>query len=386
MGKYQLYTTISIIQGVIIGVGKFPIAKLSDVFGRAQGYLISLICYIVGFIIIAASKRFSDIAGGIVLYAFGNTGTQIMQQIVIADAVSTKYRGLAIGLVSLPYIINFAVAGKVTGGLIHYDTTGLALADDTWRWGPGIFTIIMPVAMAPVILALAVSQRQAKKSGTAPQHPYKKLPFLQAVGASCKDLDLGGLFLICASFLLILLPLNLYATAPDGWSTGYIIAMLVVGGVLLIGLGFYEWLLSPDPILKRRFVTSRDVIFPTLIGFFDFFSFYVSWSSAYQFVIILKGWSISDATYFSNAQSLCLTVFGIAVGGVNLFTRRFKWSLVVGALIRILGMGLMIAYRTQDSTTFQLVMPQCLQGMGGGILGITLQLAAQVSVPHQDVA
>lgn len=353
MEKFPLYTTISVIQQVIIGVGKFPIAKLSDIFGRAQGYIISLICYILGFIIIAASQRFSDLCGGIVLYAFGNTGTQIMQQIVIADAVSTRYRGLAIGLVSLPYVINFAVAGKITKALVNYDSTGVVLSNEKWRWGPGIFAIIMPVAMAPVIIALATSQSQAKKAGQAPVHPYRIMARSQAIKAFIRDLDLGGLFLICASFLLILLPLNLHAYAPDGWSTGYIIAMLVLGGVLLIGTGFYEWLVSPDPILKRRFVFNKDVIFPTIIGFFDFFSFYVSWTSAYQFVIILKSWDTGDATYFSNAQSLCLTVFGIAVGALNLATRRFKWSLVAGAAIRILGMGLMIAYRHEGSSTFQ---------------------------------
>ncbi|CAO1627106.1 unnamed protein product [Sympodiomycopsis kandeliae] len=386
LGKFPLYTTISVIQQVLIGVAKFPIAKLSDVFGRAQGYLISLACYIVGFIIVASSQRFSDICGGVVLYAIGNSGVQIMQQIVIADAVSTKYRGLAIGLVSLPYLVNFAVAGKITGALVEYTPDGLGIASDKWRWGPGMFCIIMPVALAPVVLGLAVSQRQAKKIGEAPRHPYREMPALRAISAFCRDIDLGGLFLICAGFLLILLPLQLHSTAPNGWSTDYIIAMLVVGGVLLISTGFYEWLLASDPILKRRFVFNKDVIFPTIIGFFDFFSFYVSWVSVYQFVVILKGWSISDATYFSNAQSLCLTVFGIAIGAVNLATRRFKWSMVTGTLIRILGMGLMIKYRNADSSTAQLVIPQVLQGLGGGILGITLQVAAQIAVPHQDVA
>lgn len=123
-----LYGTVSVIQQVLIAVGKFPIAKLSDVFGRAQGYAISLLCYIIGFVIIASSQSFSNTCGGVVFYALGNSGTQIMQQIVVADAVNTRWRGLALGLLSLPYIINFAVASKISAHFIGVN----------WRWGPGV--------------------------------------------------------------------------------------------------------------------------------------------------------------------------------------------------------------------------------------------------------
>lgn len=81
--QYPLYTSvIQVLQQVIVAVGKFPIAKLSDVFGRAQGYSISLFFYVLGFIIIAACKDFGALTAGTVFYAIGNTGTQIMQQII----------------------------------------------------------------------------------------------------------------------------------------------------------------------------------------------------------------------------------------------------------------------------------------------------------------
>ena len=132
--------------------------------------------------------------------------------------------------------------------------------------------------------------------------------------------------------------------------------------------------------------STATVIIPTLIGFFDFLSFYTSWLPAYYWVMITFDWSIEQATYFSNAQSLCLTVFGIAVGYLAYLTKRYKPFMVFGAIIRMLGIGLMVRYRTPDSTTAQVVIPQILQGLGGGFLGILLQVTAQVNVPHQDVA
>lgn len=46
--------------------------------------------------------------------------------------------------------------------------------------------------------------------------------------------------------------------------------------------------------------------------------------------MVTFGWDSSDATYFSNTQSLCLTVFGIAAGFLALATKRYKWILIAG--------------------------------------------------------
>lgn len=125
---------------------------------------------------------------------------------------------------------------------------------------------------------------------------------------------------------------------------------------------------------------------PLITGVTDFFAFYTSWLNAYVWVTILTGWEVEDATYFSNAQSLSLTVFGILGGILSSLTCRYKWQMFSGAIVRTIGIGLMIRYRHEGATTAQLVIPQIIQGAGGGIMGIQLQVAAQVSVPHADVA
>lgn len=380
-GDYPKYTAIYIIQQVLIAVAKFPIAKLADVFGRAQAYSVAVFFWILGFIIIAASPNTGSIIAGTVLYAIGNSGVQIMQQIVIADYISTKWRGAAIGLVSTPYIVNFAVAPRIVSALADLSKTG-----EPWRWGPGFFCICAPVAVAPIILALAINQRTAKAKGLVPAHPYKSMSIWSAIGHFFSDIDFIGLFLICVGFLLLLLPLNLAKLQTDGWQTGWIIAMLVLGGVLLIAFAVWEVFFSPFPLLNRRWRLNKDVHIATWIGFFDFFSFYASWTPAYTWVMIVKDWDNTDAGYFSNTQSLCLTVFGIAAGFISLASKQYKWTLITGSVIRMLGIGLMIRYRETVSSTFQVVMPQVLQGLGGGFLGVTLQVAAQVSVRHQDVA
>ncbi|CAD6917951.1 unnamed protein product [Tilletia controversa] len=380
--QFQWYPTLNVIQQVIIAVAKFPIAKLADVFGRAQGYVLSIAFYLVGFILLATAKDIHTTAAGVVFYAIGNSGTQIMQQIVLADWTPARWRGAAIGLVSMPYIINFAVAPRIVASLVNYTDVN----DNGWRWLAGMFTIIFPIASFPIIFTLALNQSRGRKRGLVPRHPYLQMSPLRAAWAFVLDIDFIGLLLLCAGLLLILLPLKLQASKPDGWSNASIIAMLTVGSVLLLTLVAYEHFLAPHPVIKKRFILNKDVIFPALIGFFDFVSFYLSWTTAYSFVFIVHDWTLADAGYFSNTQSLCLTVFGIAAGFVSVWTRRFKWQMFVGACVRTLGIGLMIHFRSLAATNVQLVWPQVLQGLGGGILGVILQVSAQVSVPHQDVA
>ena len=57
-----------------------------------------------------------------------------------------------------------------------------------------------------------------------------------------------------------------------------------------------------------------------------------------------------------------------------------------GAVVRFIGLGLMIRYRTAGSTTAQAVMPQVIQGLGGGFMTASTLVVAQAAVPHDEVA
>jgi hypothetical protein len=73
-------------------------------------------------------------------------------------------------------------------------------------------------------------------------------------------------------------------------------------------------------------------------------------------------------------------------GVIMRFHRRYKWLLVVGLCIRLLGSGLMIHSRGANASDAEIVWTQILQGMGGGIAAVASQVGAQASVTHADVA
>ena len=57
-----------------------------------------------------------------------------------------------------------------------------------------------------------------------------------------------------------MLPFTLADTAPNGWSSGYIIAIIVVGFVVLVLFGLYESFLAPVPFLNAKLLTDRTVV------------------------------------------------------------------------------------------------------------------------------
>ena len=63
-----------------------------------------------------------------------------------------------------------------------------------------------------------------------------------------------------------------------------------------------------------------------------------------------------------------------------------QYMLFCGLLIRLIGVTLMIKARSASGTTFELVLCQVLQGIGGGLAAISVQVSAQAAVAHIDVA
>lgn len=82
------------------------LAKISDLTGRPNTFVLSLTFYTMGFIIVAASATLSAWVIGTVWIAIGFSGLQFLASVLIADLTSLQWRGMAQGLVASPYIIN----------------------------------------------------------------------------------------------------------------------------------------------------------------------------------------------------------------------------------------------------------------------------------------
>ncbi|KAF8754611.1 Major Facilitator Superfamily [Rhizoctonia solani] len=339
LNNHSLIATVQVVQSIIVACGKPFIAKLADSLSRPVAYSLVVFFYVLGYIIIASAQNIATVAGGIVIYAVGYTGLQLLLQIIIADTTTLKWRGLSSGLVSAPFIINAFAGSEVSASV-------MASGGPSWRWGYGMFAILVP--------------HKAKSQGLVEPAPQSSARGMNKFKAVWEEVDMLGLLILAGGVACVLLPLTLAKSAKGGWANPSMITMLTVGPIFFIAFGIYEWKFAAYPIVPMRFLRNKAVVGAALIGFFDF--------------------GASVPQLFLLNTKVALTVFGIIAGAIMRTTHRYKWMLVTGLFIRLFGVGLMIHSRGAKGNTGELVMTQVIQGLGGGFAAV----ASQVSAKHQN--
>lgn len=260
-----------------------------------------------------------------------------------------------------------------------------------------MFAIIMPVAASALIGPLLFYQRRARKLNVVLTQRITLRGF-------CSQIDLGGSFLLAAGFSMFLIPFSLAGTTPDKWDTGYIIALIVVGAVTLIGLVVYEGYVAIHPILPVRYFKNLSIIICSSLGFLDSLGFqgthtYLCKSTIHHPNIAtptdpnhLDTWATiahdmgpRDATFLNYTNGVWQCLIGIIAGAIMYKTRRYKWLMVIGTIIKLIGFGVMLRLRGANNSWAELFVVQSIQGWGSGIIEIAIIIGAQVVVPHTEM-
>lgn len=360
--------TVMIVQQLVRAIAKPPVAKLSDVVGRIGTLLLVLGLYAGGYAIMASATSFMMLLGGTIVQSLGATGVQVLQSVIIADTTSVQWRGLLIGTVNVPYLVNFALAGPLVD---------FALRTHGWRFGFGIWVLAVPLSAAPLLITLLVGYRRARRRAQRSAPP--------PTPSVWREMDLLGMGLFSSGLTLVLLPLSLggFSAVAEGWTSE---SQQLVAGFLLLG-AFALWQArTATPFLPYSALSNFTVMAVCTIGALDFAGFYLSWTYLAPFIMILKDWDQVRTAYFVSAQNVTSTITGIIVGMLMAYTRRLKGFLTYGYIVRVLGIALMIHFRSLGHTAVTLVLCQVLQGIGGGSVALTMQVAVQVAVPPTRVA
>lgn len=355
-------------------------AKIANVFGRLEAFSISIFLYLLGYIQMAGSDSVKTFAAAQIFYSAGFTGVQILIQIFVADTSDLLNRALFSTLPDVPFLATVWVGPEIANSL---------LAKSTWRWGYGLWSIILPVAFLPLALSLFLNIRKASKLGQLPPSPWKGQSIVGGLKNLWYELDVMGLLLLSAAISLILIPLTLAARAKSGWRNDSIIAMLVIGFTCLPAFIVWESTrkLAPRPFLSLRLLSNRNVLVGCAIGFFYFAVFYLSVYPYFSsYLQVVQGDSVAAAGHIVQTFSFTSTVSSICISLIIKYTRHYKYYITAGACIYLLGVALMIRYRSEDSSTSQIVGTQIVVGIGGGLVNVPAQLGVQAAVAHSDVA
>ena len=112
-----------------------------------------------------------------------------------------------------------------------------------------------------------------------------------------KEIDFIGPLLIIARMALFLLPFSIYSYQAEEWRSPMIIAMIIVGGLLLIAFALYEKYLAPVTFIPFEILTDRTVIAAGVIYVFVFFSLSIWFAFFTSMAQVIYGLNVRDASY-----------------------------------------------------------------------------------------
>lgn len=186
--------------------------------------------------------------------------------------------------------------------------------------------------------------------------------------------------------VVFLLPFDIASSAPNGWTTPYIIAMIVVGFALLVFFVIYEKFLAPTPLLNFTFLKDRTLVGACLLDATYQISYYC-WANYFtSYLQVVNDVSLSEAGYISNTFNVVSGVLLLLVGWLMRRTGHFKWLLWIAVPLYIFAQGLMIYFRRPDQSVGYQVMCQVFISVGGSIFIIAQQVAVLAAVDHQHIA
>ncbi|KAJ0417028.1 siderophore iron transporter mirC [Aspergillus carlsbadensis] len=378
--KHSLISTVLVVQNVVNAVIKPPMAKVADVFGRFEAFCVSILIYVLGYIQMAASTNVQTYASAQIFYAAGSTGLQILQQVFIADSSSLLNRALLALLPELPFLVTVWIGPTIADAVLRHTS---------WRWGYGMWSIILPASFLPLALSLLFNQRKAKRLNLIKQKPHHRRGFIATARRTWYDLDIGGLTLLSAAVTLILVPLTLAANSKNGWKSNSIVAMIVVGLICLLLLPFWETskILAPKPLLSLHLLKQRTALAGCCLAFFYFMAFYFSVQPyLYSYLQVVQNYDVATAGRVTQTFAFTSTIAAFTVSILIKYTRRYRIYVTIGCVIYTLGLLMMLMYRKEGSSPVQVLGTQIIVGMGGGLLNVPVQLGVQASASHQEVA
>ncbi|EGY17071.1 siderophore iron transporter mirB [Verticillium dahliae VdLs.17] len=348
--SHSLLTVINIVANAMTAAVYIPLAKMLDVWGRAEGFLVMTSFATLGLVLMATCNSFSTFCAAQVFYSIGFGGIIYSVDVITADATSLKNRGLAFAFTSSPYMITAFAGPKAAEGF--YENVN-------WRWGFGCFSIILPCVAAPLFTILKFNLRKAEQQGRILREKSGRT-VAQNIWMFVTEFDVPGVILFAGGLTTFLLPFTLADSAPNGWSSGYIIAMIVVGFVVLGIFALYETFLAPTPFLNNSYFTS--------------------------FLQVVNNLSVSEAGYVASTFDVVSGILLLIVGFSIRKTGYFKWLLYFAIPLYVFAQGLMIHFRQPNGYIGYIFMCQIFISVGGSIFIIVQQLSILAAVDHQHVA
>lgn len=336
------------------------VGPLADLFGRKSLFLVGLACSMLGGILCASTPNAAGFLAGQVFFGFGSVIQELLSISVVAEIVPTAKRSMYAALI-LTSIIPWA-PGTAYANFI---------AEASWRWIGCTLAIWHAITFA--ILAWF----------------YRPPPRVNALGLSRREMigriDFVGGFLITMGMLLFLIGLN-WGGQQYSWDSAHVIAFLVVGGVLIIAFGFWEWLFALYPLFPRRMIHAPRPFFCLM---------FVIFAAGINYVAIVVFWPIeSISVYGSNRNETGINTLPIGLGMlggailsailIGIFQKRVTFIMTFFCVMQTVAAACLVTVNPHSiSTAFA---PIILSLIGTGGVLVPNQVIITVITPDDLIA
>ncbi|KAJ2547014.1 hypothetical protein EV175_005385 [Coemansia sp. RSA 1933] len=331
--------------------------KASDVLGRVELIVFSIIVFLIGSILCALSQSMTMLIISRAVQGIGGAGLTSLVVVVIADIMSERQRGKFIGIFSGTYGVASAVAPIIGGAIVQ---------GSEWQI---IFWINVPFCVVSLVLIVMLLHIPRPK-GTIKE----KLLRIDFVGSG-----------LCLAGVIVLLLALSWGGRDYTWKSVQVICTLVFGLLIVAGFVVYEWKVAKDPIVPMRLFRVRNVVVASTASVFFGFSINGIVIFIPQWALIVKNASILTAGAYLTPICIGMIITSVACGFLVSKFGRCREIIIVGAALLLLGNSLLLLLGS-DGSLGMIIGFVFLGGLGLGACIQTISLLGQASVEGRDMA
>ncbi len=217
----------------LVGISLF--AKLSDVFGRRNIYMTSLVLFGAGSLIVSLSGDVPMLLIGRAIQGFGASGIFPVASAVIGDIFPPEKRGRMLGIIGAVWGIAFIIGPVIAGILLHY-----------FSWN-ALFLINIPVVL--ILVFASYRNLPSKTMNSTGRFDWKGI---LSLGALLAAFTYGINNLEASQFIESLISIK--------------VLPFLLGALVLLAVMFLAEKQAENPIIKMGYLRNRQFVIAGVIA------------------------------------------------------------------------------------------------------------------------